>query len=757
MQRNPFKFLDSFTKEDIDLFYGREAESEEIFSRLLANHLLLIYGPSGSGKSSIVQCGVSNYFTATDWKPIFIRRKDNFLKSMQDEIEKQSLTPFKKQDTLTRKIYSLYLDFLTPIYLIFDQFEELFIFGDLKEKNEFALQIANLLEEEMNLHIIFIIREEYLAKLTEIEGTIPDIFQNRIRIEKMKHPQALMAIENPCKEVGLIIEDGVAESILTKLYRSGEIELSYLQVYLDKLYKDALTWNYKNPQISHRNVEQVGEIGDILQNFLEEQISQSEDPDTYRALLKTMISPQGTKKIITINHARNSLAFLGFNIDEDILNKMLNFLVERRIIKEFEEGELYELRHDALAEKINDWLSPQEKEFIEIQSSLIQRGEDYKTRRILLDEQFLEALLPYEHKFTANPLWRELILKSKTKIQKQKRSRKNTLLISIGSAALFIIFLVFSLWVLNEKEKVDFAYKEAQEQRELAEHSKNRSESLAFIAKHEREIADSIRKLEESARKDVEYHLKEANEQRGLAERAKNRSDSLAFLAKHEGDIADSLRIDAEYQKMIATAERDNAEFQEIIAIQENQKSTKVLSQLYFYNDKFALTVKKNINQYLYGYIDKQGNTVIPFKYEEASPFDPNTGFATVKRDSYFYLIDTTAQQEYLLSRDISELNTKVAALNLSYMNLVEIPKMVFKFENIKILLLSKNLIEEIPNDISKLADSLFFLDLSHNKIRSNTCEIWDLNRLTVLNLSYNKIDSIPSKIGNLKTLKELD
>ena len=54
----PFKFLDSYTVEDRNIFFGREKEIEEIFRMLYSGKLILVYGRSGTGKSSIVNCGL---------------------------------------------------------------------------------------------------------------------------------------------------------------------------------------------------------------------------------------------------------------------------------------------------------------------------------------------------------------------------------------------------------------------------------------------------------------------------------------------------------------------------------------------------------------------------------------------------------------------------------------------------------------------------------------------------------------------------
>jgi hypothetical protein len=83
-------------------------------------------------------------------------------------------------------------------------------------------------------------REEYMAGVTEFEKFIPTFFANRVRIEKMSHINALEAIKESCKVYEISLEEDFAESLLEKLSPgSTEVELTYLQVFLDKIFRIA--------------------------------------------------------------------------------------------------------------------------------------------------------------------------------------------------------------------------------------------------------------------------------------------------------------------------------------------------------------------------------------------------------------------------------------------------------------------------------------------------------------------------------------
>jgi len=55
---NPFPGLRPFTQEEDYLFFGREEQTIELLQRLGNNRFVAVVGTSGSGKSSLVRCGL---------------------------------------------------------------------------------------------------------------------------------------------------------------------------------------------------------------------------------------------------------------------------------------------------------------------------------------------------------------------------------------------------------------------------------------------------------------------------------------------------------------------------------------------------------------------------------------------------------------------------------------------------------------------------------------------------------------------------
>ena len=56
--QNPFPGLRPFQPDEDYLFFGREEQTIELLSRLADNRFVAVVGTSGSGKSSLVRCGL---------------------------------------------------------------------------------------------------------------------------------------------------------------------------------------------------------------------------------------------------------------------------------------------------------------------------------------------------------------------------------------------------------------------------------------------------------------------------------------------------------------------------------------------------------------------------------------------------------------------------------------------------------------------------------------------------------------------------
>src|SRR5262245_44151550 len=69
----PWPGLDAFTEALQDLFFGRAAETEELFRHVRGETVTLLYGQSGLGKTSLLRAGLARRLREAAFLPVFVR------------------------------------------------------------------------------------------------------------------------------------------------------------------------------------------------------------------------------------------------------------------------------------------------------------------------------------------------------------------------------------------------------------------------------------------------------------------------------------------------------------------------------------------------------------------------------------------------------------------------------------------------------------------------------------------------------------
>src|SRR4051812_4986358 len=368
----PFKFLDSYKREDKDFFFGRIEEIESLYQMIFQTRILLIYGTSGTGKTSLIQCGLANKFQTYDWLALNIRRGSNIISSLDKALCDASDDEFTYEENkdpviknLNSKIDSVYKASFKPVYIIFDQFEELYILGAKAEQKLFVQTIKEILSIDQPVKIIISIREEYLGYLFEFEKEVPQLLHKKLRVEPMSIDKTAHVIEGinnfklsnvkfKANEINLITQE-IFDKIKGKK-KTLFIELPYLQVFLDKLYFETTKDETHNSEalITTEVLNRVRDIGDVLQDFLEEQAkiigeklrvaNKSVVTETIWKILSPFCTLEGTKEPISKKELSNRLT--GF--DEKLIDQALQAFIDSRIINYSENENSYELAHDSL-------------------------------------------------------------------------------------------------------------------------------------------------------------------------------------------------------------------------------------------------------------------------------------------------------------------------------------------------------------------------------------------------------------------------
>lgn len=484
--KSPFKFLDAYTYHDHANFFGREEETEALYRMVFKSGLILIYGLSGTGKTSLVQCGLANKFDGPDWYPFFIRRRDDVNQSLEQALQQALPADSPPLRDIPDQVSYLFRYFLRPVYLIFDQFEELFILGNEKEQQILAETLVQLSKMESACKIILIVREEFIGQLYSLEKYLLNLFDFRLRLEPMGYNKVSEVIEKSCHNYNIQFQEEV-KSTTKAIYdnisggKSG-IQLPYLQVYLDQLYRNVFLKKYPDqnasnaeswPQLTFNlsEIKALGDIEDVLGRFLDEQKWQIQastklqfvdvQDDVVLTVLDAFVTPEGTKRPVAfIGNEENLLldphvAQWLNGIKVKTLRYIIHQLANRRIIRQTENS--LELAHDALAFLIDQKRSENQRRVNEVLSRLLIAHKEFlETRESLSKKQinvieelwpFLKARLSPDLLTFVEQSKAELLQKEQAELLAEREKRRRATraaVVAIVLATLSIAALVFA-------------------------------------------------------------------------------------------------------------------------------------------------------------------------------------------------------------------------------------------------------------------------------------------------------------------------
>lgn len=291
--------LSSYTEKEASLFFGRDAEIEKLYTLAVNSPLCTLYGPSGTGKSSLLQAGVFPRFREDGYLPVLIRLDhspaapaysmqitkaflDSAFQFNVDVKEVASSHVTDREETIWEWFHRhQFVDkFMNPVLpiIVIDQFEEVFTladdnlkvdawFGELSDfcSNEVPDSVLRTIEkngkelgfavDEQSWRVIISLREDFLSRLEERTEKYLIFRNNRISISAFDKNQARQAVLGPGAEivnedVALAIVELVGRSTTGKLGKVDPALLSLLCSQLDqrrceqglaKITKDLLT------------------------------------------------------------------------------------------------------------------------------------------------------------------------------------------------------------------------------------------------------------------------------------------------------------------------------------------------------------------------------------------------------------------------------------------------------------------------------------------------------------------------------------
>jgi WD40 repeat protein len=388
MELCPYKGLLPYREQDAKYFFGRDTERRLIRDNLRASRLTILYGTSGTGKSSVLGAGVAHdlkddpdyllvYFgTPGTWRNDPVSSLNAAVEDKLSRLpEYQPNGGNTSQKGLFHGLESRLLMADRTLLVILDQFEEYFQYHPSEDgENSFALEFPRLLrQEEIPVHFLLSVREDMIATLDRFKKRIPALFNNRLRIEFLSRQAALDAVLKPldvfnqeANSAGpMAMREEVAEHVVDKIIcaQKGEkrsVQTPYLQLVLERW------WNREIDSSSHelreKTLQDLGGVETIVDRHLEFTLSQLSPEATEAAaeIFRFMVTPGGRKIALTVSELAGNIST---QVSESMdVKGLLEKLRDARVLTTVPPpqgsapGEqCYEFAHDVVARAALEW------------------------------------------------------------------------------------------------------------------------------------------------------------------------------------------------------------------------------------------------------------------------------------------------------------------------------------------------------------------------------------------------------------------
>ncbi len=298
LDHNPYKGPYPFERGD--LLFGRDREVKTILSLIVTSPAVLLYAPSGAGKTSLINARlcpdldkikgfavlpparvVSDSTRESNARNIYIFNTLLYLDPEEKlgSLEKQELEKESLADFLRRK-YSGCRD--RPRILIFDQFEEILTGYPerRRDREDFFLQVRESLVSDPQLNVLFVMREDHIAGIDRYSPLLPGQLRTRFHMDRLNYDAAVVAIRGPAEANGRPFADGVVEQLVDNLRQErgpgeqatipGEfVEPVQLQVVCRQLWEKL---GHCRGVITQTDVADFGDVDQALEIFYERAI-----------------------------------------------------------------------------------------------------------------------------------------------------------------------------------------------------------------------------------------------------------------------------------------------------------------------------------------------------------------------------------------------------------------------------------------------------------------------------------------------------
>lgn len=617
---NPFPGLRPFSMQESHLFFGREQQTEDILHKITSNRFVAVLGASGSGKSSLMYCGViptlyGGFLSqkSSKWKVVTTypgnKPIENLAKAIAD-LNKKTLKPedvyyneaitFSILRSSSRGLIEAVKQLRRPkgenLLIMVDQFEELFRFKQRRHEadtvNE-SFAFVKLLTEavkqnETPIYVALTMRSDFIGDCSEFQELTAMINQSYYLVPQMSREDMAKAVMGPVSVGGGDISEGLVSRLLNDIGDNPD-QLPILQHAMMRTWEYWIKNRVGDEPMSESHYDAVGRMEKALSEHANEAYDElsSRGKEICENIFKS-ITEKGTDnrgvrrptRVSELAAIANAEVSEVIKVVDVFRQKGRSFLSPPAGIQ-INEDSIIDISHESLMriwERLIMWVD-EESAAVQMYLRLADAAEKYQIGEgPLWKPPDLQLALAWKKKKKPTLVWakryhpafertmvflntgeKEYEAEEKNKIKRQKRTlkRQRTFSLVLGGAAIIAIGLTLYSRVLQV---------EALTQKELAAEKAQEALKQQMMAEIEKEKALAENYYAKSKSKEAEIQAEIAGLEKEKAEVQRVKAFEYARLAEDKTLLAelqkakaDSNAIMAQLQKLKADTNALNA------------------------------------------------------------------------------------------------------------------------------------------------------------------------------------------------------
>lgn len=497
----PYKGLEYFQPEDAALFFGREELVAELLARLAEARLLVLVGPSGSGKSSLLRAGLvpaiwEGALPGSElWRVAILTPDEHPLEQLAMHVSRLSgiapgslLADLRRDsETLGPAIGQVLLDEPagTRLVLCVDQLEELFTLCTDESERRLFLDALLATAQRSKATVILALRSDFYGRLAAYPAVPSALRANEVLVGPLGEDELRRAIAGPAAQVGLRLGSGLLAQVMSDVSdEPGALPLL----------SHALFQTWRNRRGRTLTIESYLETGGVREAIgrTASAVLASFAPSQQALARAVFLRLTGVGEGTEDTRRRATLAELVPRPEDDAsVEEVVDVLVRARLLTGGKDG--YEVAHEALIRNwptLRRWLD-EDREGLRLHRRLTDAAQEwlalgrdwsllYRGARLLAAADWAA-----DHDASLNPLERQFLESSRAAEQSELEAvRRRTQRLRVLSATLAVLLAA----AVGSAALAVHQSNEATEQRLKAEEA-------ADIATSRRLAAEAVRSL----------------------------------------------------------------------------------------------------------------------------------------------------------------------------------------------------------------------------------------------------------------------